>query len=330
MGSDAPLRRRLRHAARRAGQAIVLAGLHVASKILPALPERAVLVLSDVCGTVGWAVDRRGRRAGMQGLAAVFGEEMTPRDRRRTLRASYRNTTQAVVLLFHLQPLTDERYRKFVHITPEDDAKFRRLVAGQPTFVLVSGHYGNWELTLCSRSVVPYAPPMAYLAETTGSPRVDAFLERLRDHGSGGANQRKGGAMALRGALEKGQSVCFLSDRNVPRRHGGRWAPFLGLSSRTTPLAATLAHWYQVPLAVALLLPEGRARWRLWISGDLMAPRSGDPEADIAAGTARMNDVLSRAIREHPEAWAWMLKRWKSRPTPELGPYPPYSLYDPD
>ena len=308
----------------------MLAALEIAAKILPAIPGPAVLALSDGFGLLLYVLDARGRRAGMQGLAAVFREEMTARDRRRTLRASYRNTIQAVVLLFHLQPLTDARYRRFVHIAPEDDAKFRALVAAHPTFVLVSGHYGNWELTLCSRSIVPYAPPMAYLAETTGSPRVDAFFERLRDHGSGGANQRKGGAMALRAALEKGQSVCFLADRNVPRRFGGRFAPFLGIESRTTPLAATLAHWYRVPLAVALLLPEGRARWRLWVSGDLMEPRTGDPDVDVPAGIARMNDVLSRAIREHPEAWAWMLKRWKSRPTPELGPYPPYSLYDPD
>ena len=315
----------------------MLAGLHVASKILPALPERAVLVLSDVCGTVGWAVDRRGRRAGMQGLAAVFGEEMTPRDRRRTLRASYRNTTQAVVLLFHLQPLTDERYRKFVHITPEDDAKFRRLVAEQPTFVLVSGHYGNWELTLCSRSVVPYAPPMAYLAETTGSPRVDAFFERLRDHGSGGANQRKGGAMALRGALEKGQSVCFLVDRNVPRRHGGRCAPFLGLSSRTTPLAATLAHWYQVPArggaaaaggpgplaAVDLRRPDGaplrrpRGRHRRGHRAHERRALARDPRASRGVG------LDAQALEEPPDARNWGPIRRTACTTPTESTSPP-------
>jgi lauroyl/myristoyl acyltransferase len=66
------------------------------------------------------------------------------------------------------------------------------------------------------------------------------------------------------------------------------------------------------------------------VSPDLSGERTDDEEADVLAATGRVNDVLSRVIRERPEAWAWMLKRWKSRPTPELGPYPAYSLYDPD
>jgi lauroyl/myristoyl acyltransferase len=33
-------------------------------------------------------------------------------------------------------------------------------------------------------------------------------------------------------------------------------------------------------------------------------------------------------IRAHPTCWNWTLKRFKSRPDRELGPYPPYSLWD--
>lgn len=330
MTSGPPLALRLVRLARRLGEGAMVLPLKVAAAILPAIPERAALAAADVIGTLLYVFDRRGRRAGHQGLEAVFGTEMQPRQRRRVLRASYRNTIQAIVLLFHLQPLTPERYAKHVRIDPEDDARFRTLVAAHPTFVLVSGHFGNWELLLASRAALPYAPPMAYLAETTGYPAIDKFFERLRDHGAGKGSQRKGGAMALRKAMEEGRCISLLVDRNVNRKHGGRYVPFLGIPARTTPLAATLAHWYRVPLAVALLLPEGRARWRLRIGADLMEPRTGDESTDVGVALARMNDVLSRAIREHPEAWAWMLKRWKSRPTAELGPYPAYSLFDPD
>jgi len=120
----------------------------------------------------------------------------------------------------------------------------------------------------------------------------------------------------------------MLVDRNVPRRYGGVYVPFLGLPARTTPLPARLAHWHGVPLIVAMMIPEGDLRWRLWLSEDLL-PRTGDEDADVAVGLARMNDLFSRAIREHPEQWTWMLKRWKSRPTPEVGPYPAYSLFEP-
>jgi KDO2-lipid IV(A) lauroyltransferase len=266
----------------------------------------------------------------MQGLEAVFGAEMPLGERRRVLRASYRNALAAEALLLHVQRDTRERCRRHVRITPEDDARFRRLVAESPSFVLTAGHFGNWEMLLAAQSVLDYLPPVTYLVETTGNAAVDAMFARLRDKGSGGGALRKGGAMSLRRALENGQCVSLLVDRNVPGRYGGVYVPFLGIPARTTPLPAMLAHWYAVPLAVVMLIPEGRARWRLWLSNDLMQPRTGEESVDVPRAMARVNDVLSRAIREHPAAWAWMLKRWKSRPTPELGPYPAYSVLDPD
>jgi lauroyl/myristoyl acyltransferase len=328
--SGPPLAPRLRRLLRRVAEGAVLLPLRLLGLLLPLLPLRVVLAFSDAVAFLLWAFDGRGRRAGMQGLEAVFGAEMTARDRRRTLRAAYRNTIQAEVLLFHLRDLTPERYARFVRIAPEDDARFRRLTAENPSFVLASGHFGNWELLLAARHLLDYVPAVTYLAETTGNAAVDGFIGALRDREAGGGALRKGGAMALRRALENGQCVSLLADRNVPGRYGGVWVPFLGIPARTTPLPAMLAHWYRVPLAVALLLPEGRARWRLWVSGDLMEPRTGDESVDVPRALARMNDVLSRAIREHPTAWAWMLKRWKSRPTSELGPYPSYSVLDAD
>jgi KDO2-lipid IV(A) lauroyltransferase len=319
-----------RRRARAALGRIVAAPLEVAARVLPAIPTAAVLTLAETLGLALWALDRRGRRVGMENLRVVFGEGMPVSERRRVLRASFRNVVTVEALVFHLQPLTRERYLRLVRIDPDDYERLRAFVLGHPRMVIVSGHYGNWELGLAASHVFPGIPEFAYLTETTGWPRVDALFDRLRDRGSGGAARRKHGAMALRRAIEEGRFATMLVDRNVRALHGGRWVPFLGLPARTTPLGALLARQCRVPLSIMLLLPEGRGRWRLWGSLDLTGPETDDPAADALATMARVNDVLSRMIRERPEAWAWMLKRWKSRPTPEQGPYPSYSGYDPD
>jgi KDO2-lipid IV(A) lauroyltransferase len=320
------LPRRLRGLANRAAAA----PLRALAKVLPAVPTRAALALADGLGDLLWLLDARGRAAGTQNLAAAFGDELSPRERRRVLRASYRNAMASEVLLFHVQPPTPERYRRFVTLDPADEARWREKLRGSPSVVIVSGHFGNWELLLQSRHALDFVPPLAYLAETTGVPSIDALLEGLRDRGAGGAAMRKRGALALKGALAQGRSVALLVDRNVRGWHGGRYVPFLGIPARTTPLAARLARWYRRPLLVMLAVPAGRARWRLWLSDDLLGEPTDDEDADVLAANERVNAVLSRAIREHPGAWAWMIKRWKSRPTPDLGPYPAYSLHDPD
>jgi KDO2-lipid IV(A) lauroyltransferase len=302
----------------------------VAARVLPALPSRAAVALADAIGTLLWVADARGRSAGTQNLEAVFGAEMSPREKRRVLRASYRNAILSEVLLFHVQPPTAERWARFVSVDAADAEHWRRKLSETPSVVVASAHYGNWELMLQGRHVLDFVPQTSYLAETTGVPSIDGVLERLRDRDRGGSALRKRGALSLKGALARGESVALLVDRNVRGWHGGTYVPFLGIPARTTPLAARLARWYRRPLLVMLAIPAGKARWRLWLSDDLLGEVTDDEDADVAAANERVNAVLSRAIREHPSAWAWMLKRWKSRPSPEVGPYPPYSLYDPD
>lgn len=329
MGPGPRLGARTALALRRALGRVVRGTLEVLARVLPALPTEVVVLLADAAGLVLWALDRRGRSVGMQNLEVAFGAERGRAWRRRTLRASYRHAARTEALLFHLQPLTAERFARHVVITPEDEARFRAWVGAGWRGVLVSAHLGNWELLLAARTGVPYAPAFAYLAESTGWPEVDAVLERLRDRGAGGGALRKRGALALKQAFREGRSVSFLMDRNLRGDQGGVYVPFLGLPARTTPLAAMLAQSFGAPLSVILLQPEGRLRWRLTISPNLMPPPSDDLQADRTEALRRANEVLSEAIRAHPEAYLWVLKRWKGRPTPEQGRYPPYSYPDP-
>jgi len=77
--------------------------------------------------------------------------------------------------------------------------------------------------------------------------------------------------------------------------------------------------------------PQEGSRYRIWLGPNLNAGlESEDPTERIVELTTRLNDVLSDVIRAHPGAWNWRVKRFKSRPHPEVGDYPAYSRHDPD
>jgi KDO2-lipid IV(A) lauroyltransferase len=46
------------------------------------------------------------------------------------------------------------------------------------------------------------------------------------------------------------------------------------------------------------------------VEAPLALPDSGDRQADIAALTQQINDVLERWIRARPESWLWVHRRW--------------------
>ena len=78
--------------------------LYCVVKILAALPTRWVLKLGDGLGEVLATFDHRGRTAAFQNMQIVFGNERSPAERERLLRASMRNVMRSMLLLFHLQP----------------------------------------------------------------------------------------------------------------------------------------------------------------------------------------------------------------------------------
>src|SRR5215470_8808613 len=86
--------------------------------------------------------------------------------------------------------------------------------------------------------------------------------------------------------------------------------PFFGRLAMTAPALAVLALRLDcdvLPLRVERL--DG-ARFRVTVFPPLPLPRSGEPHADAAALMARVNATLEEWIRDRPEQWLWVHRRW--------------------
>ncbi len=297
--------------------------------IVGALPSRWAYPVVNTLGSFLYAVDRRGRRVGRQNLIAIFGDALTARERRAILVGSFRNSVMSVGLLLHIAPMTRERYLRWVDVPPEVEERLRATAAASNGFVIVSGHIGNWELLLGLPTVFEGFPEMVFLTEGITAVALDRLLAHLRGSGGGVSALRHGGARTLNSHVRRGGVAALLADRNVRSSEGGVWAPFLGLQASTTPLPAWLAVRNGVHLLPILCLPQADGRYRIWVGPNLAeGVDTTDRDAAILEITTRISRVLESAIRAQPEIWNWTLKRFKSRPDRELGPYPPYSLWN--
>jgi len=55
-------------------------------------------------------------------------------------------------------------------------------------------------------------------------------------------------------------------------------------------------------------------KYRLRFDPALELIRSGDLEADIAANTQLFTRVIEDYVRNYPDQWLWVHRRWKTRP----------------
>lgn len=117
----------------------------------------------------------------------------------------------------------------------------------------------------------------------------------------------QGASFQLMSALERGDHVGLLVDQKFRR---GIMVPFFGKDAPANPLLAKLARRYKCPVhgARTVRLPNGR--FRLEITGELDLPRDENGDVDIRGTTELVNRVVEGWVREYPEQWLWIHRRW--------------------
>ena len=182
------------------------------------------------------------------------------------------------------------------------------IAAGGPA-IFFSGHLANWELlsTIPNRSGLP----LASFYRAAANPLVDAIIQGWRQRAAGHAVvQFAKGAPGARGALAHLRAGGFLGMLVDQKMNDGIAVPLFGRPAMTAPAAAAFALRYRCPLVPGHIERLGPCRFRLVVEPPLALPNSGDRLADVAALTATMNGCLERWIRQHPEHWLWLHRRW--------------------
>jgi KDO2-lipid IV(A) lauroyltransferase len=108
--------------------------------------------------------------------------------------------------------------------------------------------------------------------------------------------------------------VAILIDQNVQEKDG-IFVDFFGRPAATTTVAAALAVKTGCALLPAhtIIGPDGR--YRAVYEPPLEWTPSGDTQADIARLTQELTRVIEGWIREHPDQWLWIHRRWKTQPS---------------
>jgi KDO2-lipid IV(A) lauroyltransferase len=180
-----------------------------------------------------------------------------------------------------------------------------RAVAAGRRMIIFSGHIANWEIGMLA--AVQYGIPVAQIYRAANNPIVDRIITRLR--GDAGELIPKG-AVAARGAiatLRRGAHLTMLADQKM---NDGIPVPFFGRPAMTAPALASLALRFDCDVLPARVERLGGAHFRLTVFPPLPLPRSGDPHADAAALMTEVNATLEAWIRDRPEQWFWVHRRW--------------------
>jgi KDO2-lipid IV(A) lauroyltransferase len=179
------------------------------------------------------------------------------------------------------------------------------LAAGRP-IIFVSAHFGNWEVA--TLAATQRGLNVAQIYRSANNPYVDALIVEFRSI-VGSELIPKGIVAARRSmeALKEGRHLAVLVDQKM---NDGIAVPFFGRDAMTAPAVAQLAMRYNAAIIPARVERLEGAHFRLTVFPEVEVSRTGDRQADVRTTMARVNAVLESWIRERPELWFWLHRRW--------------------
>jgi Kdo2-lipid IVA lauroyltransferase/acyltransferase len=180
-----------------------------------------------------------------------------------------------------------------------------RAVAAGRRMIIFSGHIANWEIG--ALAAIQSGITVAQIYRAANNPLVDRLIAQFR--GDRGEFIPKGATAARRAfaALYRGEHLTMLADQKL---NEGIPVPFFGRPAMTATALALLALRFGCDVLPARVERLRGAHFRLTVFPPLPLPRSSDQNADIGTLTAEVTAVLESWIRDRPEEWLWVHRRW--------------------
>ena len=179
--------------------------------------------------------------------------------------------------------------------------------------LFATAHLGNWELSAFAHALL--TEPMNVVVRPLDNPSIDQMVETRRAISGNKLLSKRDFARSILHALKDNEPVGILVDQNAAADNGV-FVPFFGKPACTNLTFAKLA-----ARSGAAVIPgfavwsekEGKYVLRFYPEVEI----TGDAEAD----TARVQAAIEHAIRENPDQWLWIHRRWKTRPPGEAALY---------
>ena len=187
--------------------------------------------------------------------------------------------------------------------------ELRRALAEGHGVVIVSGHFGNWELAGSTLPAFGFAADA--VMQKLKNPRLTSLIRETRTRLGMGLINRVDAWEPMMDSLARGRVVAFVADQDA--RHRGVFVPFFGRPASTHRSPALLALRARAPFFVGGVMRVEGGRYRAWAVR--LEPRANlSIRRQVEDLTREWTTELERRVRLYPEQYFWHHKRWKTTP----------------
>ena len=286
-------------------------GLYCSSWFLNKFPYPVVRSLTQAFIAVGFRCTLGQRTIAQESLRIAFGQEKSPQEIDSIIRGCFENLGRGMIELIyfmeHPQMISQRVFfegKEFL-----DDA----LKAGRGV-IAVSAHFGNFPLMLLRLA------QSGYKTNAIIRPARDQEIEKkfLKQRSQLGLNtiyshpRRECVETSLK--MLRNNEILFIPlDQNFGSG-GGVFVDFFGQQAATATGPVVFAMRTQAPIVPVFAVRQKDDTHKIMIESPIKLEELADDKEMIQRNTAKITQIIERYIRQYPQEWGWMHRRWKSRP----------------
>jgi len=240
--------------------------------------------------------------------------ELTEVQRRDLARRTWEHLLLMLCEIAHVKRrIHRTNWRDHVHI---DDfrAICKALLRGKPALI-VSGHFGNFEVAGYVGGLVGF--PSYTVARPLDNSFLDHYVHRFRSSTGQRILPKQGSSEAVQKVLENGGILSLLGDQHAGPK--GCWVNFFGRPASYHKALALLSLTTGAPMMVMYAKRAERPLQFEMGLVDCFDLETADASlANVQALTQWFNDRLEMIVRDAPEQYWWLHRRWKGTPPPAI------------
>jgi KDO2-lipid IV(A) lauroyltransferase len=276
------------------------------------LPIRVCYRLADALAVLAYRLDRRHRLVALDNLARAYGDALDPPARQRLVRDVYRHFCWMIMEMLQIpRRLHLTTWRERITLRGHERV-LDRLLDGGP-LVLVTGHYGNWEMAGYLFGLFGFPTHTVY--RPLDNPYLDRFLREFRGRTGQRLIPKDGASEQMVAVMERGEVISALADQDAGPK--GLFVDFFGRPASTFKAIALLAIQYDAPVVVGAARRIGdHFRYEV-VCEEMIEPVQWRDQPDpVRWITQRYTYALERLIQRDPTQYLWLHRRWKHQPQP--------------
>ncbi len=274
--------------------------------VVQAMPVESCAAVARGLATLCASVLKIRRRLVEENLKQAF-PEMTASERKDLSWQMWEHLFLLVVEVIHApRKIHHTNWRDYVTLVNADQI-IRTFFDDRPSIV-ICGHYGNFELSGFVLGILGF--PSFTIARTLDNPYLDRYLNEFRGMTGQYILPKEGSAGAVNEVLERGGILALLGDQNAGRK--GCWVDFFGRPASSHKGIALFTLASGAPTIFCFARRGKRPLSQTLGTTAVLDPRTMSGEMrSVTAITQWYTQLLETTIRQAPEQYWWVHRRWR-------------------